>query len=106
MRLLDILTTTFLFILFMGYECLGCHQVFDQKGSHSRHTAKCNKFKEEARKRRTNYGLTISAPRADDPPIAGGSHHPGMLEEVVEVVEEHTLGAVAITTLEDAMVRV
>lgn len=95
MKILDIWTTTFLLFLFMGYQCLGCHQIFDKKGSHKRHTAKCDKFKEEGRRRRANYGLTISTPLVDDPPEAGGSKYPGMLqEEVVEVEQEMQVSAI------------
>lgn len=86
----------------MGYECLGCHQAFDQKGTHSRHTARCNKFKQEARKRRTNYGLAISAPPVANPPEAGGSNYAGMLHE--EVVEAEQLMQPGSTTVDDVMV--
>lgn len=62
--------------------------MFDQKGSHARHTAKCSKFREEARKRRTNYRLANSAPLVDGPHIAEGSNHPQVSEDDVVEVEQ------------------
>ena len=70
--------------LFMVYECIGCHYKYDKKGSLSRHQARCTQFKQEAKKRRTNYSLaTTVIIRTEDAPIAGGSKEAGVLSEDV-----------------------
>jgi hypothetical protein len=81
----------FALLLLMIYECIGCHQKYDKKGSLSRHQAHCTRFKQEAQKRRTKYSLAAEIIHVDNTPIAEGSKGAG-IEDVMGFTQDDEVG--------------
>ena len=73
----------------MIYECIGCHQKYDKKGSLSRHFTVPDSSK--AQKRRTKYSLAAEIIHVDNTPIAEGSKDAG-IEDVMGLIQDDEVG--------------
>jgi hypothetical protein len=70
MRLHSVLLLLLLFLIQMGYECIGCQRKFDKKGSLRFHEGKCLQYKAETQNRRLNFSKI--AERRDAGPSGSG----------------------------------